>query len=838
MARQSVRVAIRGMHCAACAARIEKVLNAEKGVLSATVNLAAETLDVAWDDEILSLDRIGERIKALGFEMERPQSTVAVDLAIGNMTCASCAARIEKVVSGLPGVRSVTVNLAAESCRVVFDPGEINLRRIRETIVRLGFTAKPASSGGLRRDEQQQAAAERLAAMRRRLIPALLFAGLLLALSMGEMLGLPLPVFLAPDTAPLAFAVMQFVLVLPIVWAGRDFYRYGFPNLWRGAPNMDSLIAVGTGAALVYSLWSLAEIALGIDMFQRARDLYFESAGVLLALVSLGKYLETRSKQKTSDAISRLLELAPDTAILLRAGEDGGERQEEILVEEIVPGDLLLIRPGDRVPVDGVVEDGSSSVDESMLTGESMPVRKQPGDRVVGGTLNQSGVLRVRADKVGEDTMLARIVSLVREAQGTKAPIANLADRISLYFVPAVMAIALASGLGWYFLGHAGFTFSLRIFIAVLVIACPCALGLATPTAIMVGTGRAATLGILIKSGVALEMAERITTMIFDKTGTLTHGQPALTDVQTAAAWQQDELLGLVAGAESVSEHPLAAAIVRAAKERHIGIASPAEFAAVPGHGIDATMADGRRVLVGNHEFLRQRHVAGVDDPGVDATASAWSSEGKTALFAAVDGRLAGILAVADTVKDEAAGVVRQLRNMGISVVMLTGDNRRTAEAVARRLGIERVIAEVLPDEKADRVAELQSGGVAVAMVGDGINDAPALARADLGIAMGTGIDVAIESGDVVVMGGRLSGVVTAIELSRAVMRNIRQNLFWAFFYNVVGIPVAAGLLHIFGGPTLNPMIAGGAMAASSVSVVTNALRLRFFTPASHGGRR
>jgi len=833
MARRKARVAIRGMHCAACSARIEKVLGATPGVESAAVNLAAETLDVAWDDERLSLDDIGAKIAGLGFEMVVPERTVTVELAIGNMTCASCAARIEKVVGAMDGVRSMTVNLAAESGRVTFDPEVVNLRTIRDAITRLGFTARPVTGGRQRYSEQQQAAAVRLATMRRRLVPALVFAGLLLLLSMGEMLGLPLPAFLAPDSAPLTFALTQFVLVLPVVWAGRDFYRHGFPNLWRGAPNMDSLIAVGTGAALVYSVWNLVEIALGIEVVRRVHDLYFESAGVLIALVSLGKYLETRSKVKTSDAIGRLMELAPETAILIRSEADGQERQEEILVEEIVPGDLLLIRPGDRLPVDGEVVDGSSSVDESMLTGESMPVHKRPGDRVVGGTLNQTGSLRIRAEKVGEDTMLARIIALVREAQGTKAPIANLADRISLYFVPTVMVVALTSGLAWYFLGHAEFTFALRIFVAVLVIACPCAMGLATPTSIMVGTGRGAALGILIKSGVALETAEKITTMVFDKTGTLTHGRPALTDIHLVDdRFDRTELLRLVAAAESASEHPLAAAVVQAARQEQLDIEAPETFTAIPGLGIEVQVA-GRRLLVGNVQLLRDRQVAGLDDDAVRSVAPAWSDAGKTSLFVAVDGRLAGLIAIADTVKEEAGAVVQRLREMGITVAMLTGDNQRTAAAVASQIGIDRVIAEVLPDEKADRVAELQAGGTVVAMVGDGINDAPALARADLGIAMGTGIDVAIESGDVVIMGGHLTGVPAAIELSRAVMRNIRQNLFWAFFYNVVGIPVAAGLLHIFGGPTLNPMIAGGAMALSSVSVVSNALRLRFFTPRS-----
>ena len=827
------RVAIRGMHCASCSSRIEKVLAGTEGIRAAAVNLAAESLEVEWETGRLTLADIAGIVKTLGFELVLPEKEVRLALAIGGMTCASCAARIEKVVGGLAGVRTMQVNLATESATVVFDPEVISQRQIREAIERLGFKAQVAGlAGGSDFERQQEEALARLNAMAKRLYPAFTFAVLLLLLSMGEMAGLPLPSFLAPHQAPFTFAFVQFLLVLPIMWSGRHFYLLGFPALWRGAPNMDSLIAIGTGAAFVYSTWNLIEIGLGIEAMVRVMDLYFESAGVLIALVSLGKYLETRSKVRTSDAIRQLMALTPEEATLLLPG---AEEQKKIPVAEIEVGDILLVKPGERIPVDGSVVKGRSSVDESMLTGESLPVSKEVGDPVVGATLNKNGLLQMRAEKVGQDTVLARIITMVREAQGSKAPIANLADRISLYFVPTVIVLAILAGLAWYFLGQADFPFALRIFIAVLVIACPCAMGLATPTSIMVGTGRGAQLGVLVKSGEALEMAQKIDAVVFDKTGTLTHGRPELTDVQAVSAGMDaDQILSLVACAESGSEHPLAEAIVNAARDKGLALAEPSLFEAVPGRGIRAVV-QGKNVLLGNREFMVEQAVTGLG-MAVEQIAHGFAGEGKTALYCAADGKLIALLAIADRLKPEVPATISALARMGIKIFMLTGDNEITARAIAAQAGISEVFAQVLPDQKVEKVAALQAEGFKVAMVGDGINDAPALAKADVGIAMGTGIDVAIESGDIVLMKGHLSGLLAALSLSRATMRNIKQNLFWAFIYNIIGIPVAAGVLHLFGGPTLNPMIAGGAMAMSSVSVVSNALRLRFFIPP--GGTR
>ena len=829
---QKKTLAVKGMTCASCAARIEKVLSSREGIKAIAVNLAAETMELEWDNAKLSLDAIAAQVKGLGFELEIPSNEVTLDLAIKGMTCASCSARIEKVVSGLEGVHTMQVNLAAETGVAVFDPNTISKRRILETIAGLGFTAEPlAEQGENLLVKQQRETREKLARMKKELIPAFGFALTLLVLSMGEMLGMPLPKFIDPHHAPFNFALAQFLLVLPVMWSGRRFYLVGFPALIRKAPNMDSLIAVGTGAAFIYSTWNLIEIYLGLDAMARVMDLYYESAAVLIALVSLGKYLETRSKAKTSDAISQLMELTPDKATLVRNPGAENEEQIVILVSDIEAGDVILVRPGERVPVDGTVKKGHSSVDESMLTGESLPVSKEEGDKVIGGTLNKNGMLRILAERVGQDTVLARIIKMVREAQGSKAPIANLADRISLYFVPTVIVIATLSGLAWYFIGNAPFPFALRIFIAVLVIACPCAMGLATPTSIMVGTGRGAQLGVLIKSGEALEMAQGVNALVFDKTGTLTYGKPQLSDFELLQdrGMSEDEMLALVAGAESVSEHPLAEAIVQEARARSLQLQEPDSFEAVPGKGIKASMGN-QNILLGNREFIRS-NIEYFDNPAAETKAAQFAAAGKTSLFLAINGEMTALLAIADQMKTETPRTISRLKKMGIKIFMLTGDNETTAKAIAAQAGIKDVIAEVLPDFKADKVAELQDLGMKVGMVGDGINDAPALAKADVGIAMGTGIDVAVESGDIVLMKGDLGGVLTALALSRATMRNIKQNLFWAFAYNVVGIPVAAGLLYVFGGPTLNPMIAGGAMAMSSVSVVTNALRLRFFTP-------
>ena len=745
-------------------------------------------------------------------------------LVVKGMHCAACSSRIENVVGGLEGVEKAVVNLAAETMQLAWNESLRSFDDIAGRVSGMGFELEAISAPQELFEKNRAETVARLASMKKKLIASMLLAIPLFTVSMGEMIGLPMPEIINPHSNPASFAIIQFVLVLAIMILGRNFYLNGIPALIRRVPNMDSLIAVGTGAAFTYSTWNLVEILLGIDVHMKVMDLYFESAGVLIALVSLGKYMETRSKSHTSDAIAKLMQLTPETATIL-VGEN--QEQKDIPAEEINKNDILLVRPGDRIPVDGLIIQGRSVIDESMLTGESLPVSKEEDDIVIGGTLNKNGVLHVQAQQVGADTMLSRIVRLVQDAQGSKAPIAGMADRISLYFVPVVMCIAVLTGLAWYFVGSVDFSTSLRFFIAVLVIACPCAMGLATPTSIMVGTGRGAQLGVLVKSGEALELAEKTEVLVFDKTGTLTHGKPELTDFVTV---QEDvdanDLLFLAASCEQNSEHPLAEALVAGALKKNLQVVQPESFVAVQGKGIQGRV-DGRAILLGNKQLLQEE---GVNVALMDSRVTELSAQGKTVLFLAVDGEFSAIIAVADTLKDEVPAAVSKMKQMGLRLIMLTGDQELTAKAIAKQAGIEEVIAEVLPDKKSDVIVQLQAEGRKVAMIGDGINDAPALARADVGIAMGTGIDIAIESGDVVIMKGNLDGVITALALSRAVMKNIRQNLFWAFGYNVVGIPVAAGLLTFFGGPALNPMIAGGAMALSSVSVVSNALRLRFFS--------
>jgi Cu+-exporting ATPase len=750
-----------------------------------------------------------------------------IEMKVSGMHCAACSTRIEKVVGNLEGIGTCSVNLATERATVFFDASTTGLQDITDAIGRMGFSAsvKPEESDN---QDEIKASQEKLQSMRSHLVPSFILAMLIMVISMGHMVGISLPQQIHPSHSPLNYTLIQFLLVLPVLWMGKNFYLVGVPALLRGIPNMDSLIAMGTGAAFIYSSWNLVEIILGIDSVGRAHDLYFESAAMLIALVSLGKYLEAKSKAKTTDAIRQLMQLAPEEATLIKNGV-----HQQISVTDIMVGDHILIRPGERVPIDGTIYDGESSVDESMLTGESLPVTKGKGDTLFGGTLNKNGALTLLAEKVGEDTMLARIVRLVRDAQGSKAPIANLADRISLYFVPTVMVIATLAGLSWYFLGDAGFSYSLRIFIAVLVIACPCAMGLATPTSIMVGTGRGAQLGVLVKNGEVLELAGKINCVVFDKTGTLTRGAPSLTDTITFGAFTEEKVLRLAAGAEMQSEHPLAGALIGAAGEKKFDIPELLSFKPLQGKGVEAELeVKGSRyqVYLGNAELVLENAVSGVTKKNLQQ-AEQWGKEGKTVLYLAVDKELAALLVISDPLKKEAKETIKQLKEMGLEVVMLTGDNEATATAIAGQVGITRVVAGVLPDKKEEEIVRLQEKGKLVAMVGDGINDAPALARADVGIGMGTGIDVAIESADIVLMKGHLAGVCTAISLSRATMRNIKQNLFWAFAYNVIGIPIAAGFLAIFGGPTLNPMIGGAAMAFSSVSVVTNALRLRLFHP-------
>ncbi|MBI4805418.1 MAG: copper-translocating P-type ATPase [Desulfovibrio sp.] len=814
-------VPVKGMHCASCSSRIERAVGQMPGVSQASVNLASETMEVAFDPAAVTLPVIAERVKELGFEAVLPETSGVVRLAIGGMHCASCSRRIEKVVGDLSGVAAMRVNLATETGEVELLPQGPTLDVVIGTIAGLGFTATPLQDEDESLYEaQQRESAEKLAAQKRALGPQLVLGALVLTVAMGPMVGLPLPSFMAPQSAPAAYALLQLALTAPLIWLGRRFYTGGIPALLRGGPNMDSLIALGTGAAFAASLWSTLEILLGHDAGHKVHELYYESAAVIIALISLGKYFESRSKAQTTAAVRSLLSLAPDTATLITNGA-----MSTVPVNKVRPGDMVLVKPGERVPVDGVVVEGVSEVDESMLTGESLPVAKAAGDLLNSGTFNTVGALTMRAERVGQDTVLARIIRLVREAQGSKAPIASLADRVSLYFVPVVMALAVGAALAWLIAGE-GWPFALRIFVSVMVIACPCAMGLATPTSIMVGTGRGARLGVLIKSGRALEAASAVSAVVLDKTGTLTLGKPLLTDVIPLAEETSQHVLAQAAAVEMLSAHPLGQAVVQAAQVRQLDIPPASEGVAVPGQGVAAKVI-GTRVLVGRLGWLAGEGVLRPED--IESQGATLAAAGKTPLYVAESGRVIGILAVADALRPESPGVVSELSSMGIRVVMLTGDNTRTAKAVALAAGVSEVQSEMPPEGKAATVNALRAEGLTVAMVGDGINDAPALAAADVGISMGTGIDVAIETGDIVLMRGDLRGVLTAIRLSKATVRNIKQNLFWAFAYNVLGIPVAAGLLHAFGGPTLSPMIAGAAMAASSVSVVSNALRLRFF---------
>ncbi|MDJ0622582.1 MAG: heavy metal translocating P-type ATPase [Desulfocapsaceae bacterium] len=819
---EQLQVDIKGMHCASCSARIEKVVGNMDGIEQVEVNLATESIRLQYDEEVINYEAIAARVKDLGFELvQRAEpDTSKLELDISGMHCASCSSRIEKIVGEMEGVSSAQVNLASEIGVFEFNRESCSPRDIKEKITTLGFSAKTKSSGIKEYDQREQENLSNLNLMKRRLIAEFIFVIPLFIVSMGEMVGLKLPVIIAPQHNPLYFAMVQLGLTIPIMWFGRSFYIIGIPSLLRRSPNMDSLIAIGTGAAFIYSLWNVYEIYMGVESMARAMDLYFESVGVLITLVSLGKYMENRSKYHTSDAIRQMMDLAPKTAVLL-----DGDEQKTIEATEIEVGDRLLVKPGWSIPTDGSVVSGESLVDESLMTGESMPVTKKKGDRVYGGTVNSSNTMTIIAEQTGENTMLADIIRMVREAQGSKAPIARIADKVSFYFVPVVMVFALVTGLSWYFLSDVGFSQSLRFFIAVLVIACPCAMGLATPISIMVGTGRGAQVGILVKNGETLEKLEKTTAFVFDKTGTITSGKPEVVYFEHSPGHNGDEILQIAASAEQSSEHSLAEAIVVYAKEKGVQISQPEKFTAFTGKGIEATVAE-KTVHIGNRDFCHQ-YASDLDE--FNAKVASFAEEGQTVLYIVIEGRCSGVLAIADIIKPEVYSVIEQLQKLGKEVAMLTGDNRKTARAVAAKAGIERVYAEILPDQKSAIAKEFQDKNHCVAMVGDGINDAPALAQADIGIAMGTGIDIAIESGDVVLMQGNLDGVITAFRLSKAVMKNIRQNLFWAFGYNVLGIPVAAGLLYIFGGPTLSPMIAGAAMALSSVSVVTNALRLRHF---------
>ncbi len=808
---------VRGMTCGACSARVEKVVGKLAGVAEVSVNLATERMDVHFDPGETDLQQIRAAVRSAGYEVDETDNIREILLPIEGMTCAACSARIEKVVARLDGVRSIAVNLLEDNATIRYDPAITPLAVIRQTIEKAGYTPLQVAESSETADRETRRE-QALHTQRSNLVIAMAFTLPLLVMTMGHMAGMPLPAWLAPATSPLAFALAQLALTLPVTWVGRHMYRNGARNLWHLAPNMDSLITVGTGSAMLYSLLNTLRVAAGEAAM--AGFLYYETTAAILAFVMVGKYLEALSKGRTSQSIRKLMAIQPRTALVLRDGVES-----ELPIEEITPGDRLRVRPGERIPLDGRVDEGATAVDESMLTGESLPVEKRPGDRVTGGSFNQNGGIVMRVERVGSDTTLAQIIRLVEQAQAGKAPIARLADRVSGIFVPVVMGIATLAALSWLIAGHS-LPFALSIFIAVMVIACPCALGLATPTAIMVGTGKGAEYGVLIKGGEALERMQDIDVVVFDKTGTLTEGSPAVTDVRTAPGFDEDRLLQLVASAESGSEHALGAAIIAEGERRGLARLAVSDFTAHPGQGLRATV-DGQSLALGNLALMRELGIADADSDEAEALARA----GKTPVHVAVDGSYAGMIAVADPERPESAAAVRALQQDGIEVVMLTGDNRFAADAIGERLGISRVIAEVLPQDKAATVARLQAEGKKVAMVGDGINDSPALAQADVGLAIGAGTDIAMETAQVVLMRGSVNGVLVAIRLSRATLRIIRQNLFWAFAYNAAGIPVAAGLLFLFGGPLLNPMIAAAAMAMSSVSVVTNALRLRRFDP-------
>jgi Cu+-exporting ATPase len=796
------------MSCASCVAKVEHGLKESQGVDAVAVNLAAGRANITYDPESTTTARFVDVVRSLGYDVPVQK----VQIPVRGMSCASCVEKVEHALRGVDGVLDASVNLASERASVtalVTTPVGDLRRAIRDA----GYEPLEVT-GAAAEDYERQARQRELRTLRRKLIVGTL---LTLPVLWGSLHHMGLHQIWIPEL--LKSWYVQLALATPVqFWAGWQFYKGAWAMARHRTTDMNTLIAVGTSAAYVYSA-----VATFFPQVFRAGGLqpevYYETAAIIIVLILLGRYLEARAKGQTSEAIRKLMALQAVTARVVREG-----REIDVPVDEVVVGDLVVVRPGEKIPVDGVIDTGRSALDESMLTGESLPVEKGPGDEVIGATINKTGAFTFHARKVGRDTMLAQIVRLVQEAQGSKAPIQRLADRVASYFVPAVMALAGVTFLVWLLFGPApSLTYALVTFVAVLIIACPCALGLATPTAIMVGTGRAAEHGVLIKSGEALETAHRVNTIVLDKTGTLTKGIPAVTDVRARNGFADRDVLRIAASAEWGSEHPLGEAIVRRAREEGLEVVRPEHFLAEPGRGIQADV-EGRRVLVGSAVLLSGH---GVSLDGAQEDGQQFAREGKTPMFVAVDGRPAGVVAVADTLKPRSREVVAALRAMGLDVVMMTGDNRITAGAIAKQVGIEHVLAEVLPDRKADEVKALQAAGQRVAMVGDGINDAPALAQADLGIAIGAGTDVAIESADIVLIGEDLGGILTALRLSRQTMRTIKQNLFWAFFYNVVLIPLAAGALFPFFGILLNPMLAALAMAFSSVTVVTNSLRLR-----------
>lgn len=803
---------IGGMHCASCSSNIERNFTKMASVEKVEVSLATNTMKLVYDESKLSDDDINKKIGELGFSCAIKQDTKKVTMAIDGMTCSACSAAVTRVVSKLDGVHNAEVNIATNKGIFEYDPNVVRISEIKNAINNAGYKALDIEKESIATEEKRNT---EVAGMKRKLIISAIFTIPLFIIAMGEMVGLQLPNIVAPMENPINFTLLQFLLVIPVMIAGRKFYRVGFRTLSKAAPNMDSLIAIGTLSAFLYGVFALYKIFTGETQY--VMSLYLESVGVIITLIMLGKYLETVSKQKSSNAIKKLMELRPSRATIIT--DDGQEL--EIHIDEIEIGDVVLIRPGESISVDGEIVKGESHIDESMLTGESIPVKKIVADSVVGGSINTTGLLKVRVTKTGADTTLNKIIKMVEEASGSKAPIARMADKISLYFVPVVIGIALLSGLVWYIVSK-DVEFSLTIFTAVLVIACPCALGLATPIAIMVGTGKGASLGVLFKNGTALETLKNAQYIIFDKTGTITEGKPTVTDVETEM--DEKEFISLVASAEKGSEHPLGKAIVNYAEEKNISINDVKDFQSVSGKGLIASV-DNKEIIIGNSKILADY---GINNT-LEGVADKLSAQGKTPMYVVIDKKLSGIVSVADTVKEDSKKAIEKIKSLGITPVMITGDNKKVAKAIAKEVGIDEVVADVMPEDKAQSVKNYQNDGHITVMVGDGINDAPALATADVGVAIGNGTDVAIESADVILTRSTLTQLVTAISLSRATIKNIKQNLFFAFFYNSLGIPLAAGVFYTALGWQLNPMFAAFAMSMSSVSVVTNALRLRRF---------
>lgn len=833
-AAETCELPITGMSCASCSARIQKSLQGTPGVTEANVSILTNKAKITYDPKKLDQEQLKAVVRDTGYDVYEPKesknesATKTAEFTVLGMGSTHCEGVVTKALQAVKGVKEVETNFANEYTNVTYDPTWTGEQALKKAIDDAGYEALLLTQeAGLEDTERAARERERKSLARKTLFAAIFTAPILYLSMVGLFSSTLIPLFLRPTTHPLAYALTLLTLSLPVIIVGRHFYTKGLPNLFKGRPNMDSLIGLGTAAAYSYGLYATGNILIGNNVAHYVNDLYFESAAVIITLILLGKYLEEVTKGRTSEAIKKLMGLAAKKATVIRNG-----KEHVIPIDQVRIGDQIIVKPGEKIPVDGTIIDGHSSIDESMITGESIPVEKQKGDLVIGATINKHGTFTFTAEKVGAETALAQIVKLVEEAQGSKAPIARLADKVAGVFVPVVIGIALVAAVGWFIAGALGVTlpggsafFALTTAITVLVIACPCALGLATPTAIMVGTGKGAQLGILFKNATSLEELHKTDTVVFDKTGTLTEGEPVVTDILPINGIDEKELLTLAASAEKGSEHALADAIVNAAVEKKLKLQKVSTFIAIPGHGIKATISK-QHVLLGNAKLMREKRVA---VGALLKESERLAREGKTPMFVAKKQELIGIVAVADVLKETSTKAIAQLHEKGVETVMITGDNEQTAKAIAKKTGIDTVLAEVLPNEKAAQVTKLQGSGKKVAMVGDGINDAPALAQADIGVAIGAGTDVAIESADVVLMKNDLLDVVTAMRLSGKTIGNIKQNLFWAFFYNAAGIPIAAGLLWPFFGLRLNPMIAAGAMSFSSISVLLNALRLKLF---------